>query len=96
MAPWTAHAAVWFLALLSGSLAYTLRDQGLAFVEVSEAAIFTYLQPVWSAILAVLWLGEPVTMSYTVGGSILVAGVILSEYRSNGTSKHKKYAAKRR
>lgn len=80
-APWQAHMGVLFMALVSGSLAYALRDQGLRQVEVSEAAIFTYLQPIWAAILAVLWLGEPVTMSYIVGGGVLVAGVMLSEYQ---------------
>lgn len=79
-APWQAHAGVLFMALISGSLAYWLRDVSLKSVEVSEAAIFTYLQPVWSAILAVLWLGEPITTSYVVGGSVLIAGVALSEY----------------
>lgn len=80
-APWQAHTGVLFMALLSGSLAYSLRDEGLKWIEVSEAALFTYLQPVWSAILAVLWLGEPITTSYVVGGTVLIAGVMLSEYQ---------------
>ncbi len=80
-APWSAHAAVWFMALISGSLAYTLRDHGLRWVEVSEAAIFTYLQPIWAAILSILWLGEPITTSYIIGGGILTLGVCISEYR---------------
>lgn len=96
-APWQAHAGVWFMAILSGSLAYTLRNTGLRYVEVSESAIFTYLQPVWASLLSVLWLGEPITMSYIVGGSVLVTGVALSECRGKySPNKLKKIPKKRK
>lgn len=89
-APWQAHAGVLFMALISGSLAYWMQDISLKYIEVSEAAIFTYLQTVWAAILAVLWLGEPITASYIIGGGVLVAGVALSEYhgRRRATKVH--------
>lgn len=93
-APIQAHLSVWFMALLSGSLAYSLRNEGLKWVEVSEAAIFTYLQPIWSAILAVLWLGEPMTTSYVVGGLVLAAGVAISEYQ--GSRSKRRHASPRR
>lgn len=80
-APWQAHASVLFMALFSGTLAYTLRNIAVQWIEISEAALFYYLQPVWSAILAVVWLGESITISYILGAAIIAAGVMIAEYR---------------
>lgn len=80
-APLSAHAGVWFMALLSGTLAYTLRNRAIKTIEVSEAAIFTYLQPLWAAPLAILWLGETVTFPFLAGAGIIAAGVGISEWK---------------
>lgn len=80
-APLSAHLAVFFMALASGTLAYTLRNVAANWIEVGEAAIFNYLQPIFAAILAILWLKETVTPSYTIGGMIILVGVMLAEYK---------------
>lgn len=80
-APLSAHAGVWFMAILSGTLAYTLRNRAIKTIEVSEAAIFTYLQPLWAAPLAILWLGETVTFPFLAGAGIIAAGVGISEWK---------------
>lgn len=79
--PWQAHAGVLFMAILSGTLAYTMRNVAIKSIEVSESALFSYLQPLWAAVLAVVWLREAITPSYIVGGVVIAAGVIISEYR---------------
>ena len=88
--PWEAHMGVLFMALLSGSLAYDIRNIGLSRIEVSEAAIFSYLQPVWAALLSILWLRETVTPSYLIGGAILIVGVVLSEYKRPASRQRRK------
>jgi drug/metabolite transporter (DMT)-like permease len=89
-APWQAHAGVLFMALLSGTFAYTIRNMAVKWIEVSESALFTYLQPLWAAVLAVLWLRETITPSYIAGGVVIALGVVIAEY------KREKHAAPRR
>ena len=84
-APLEAHLGVFFMAVLSGTIAYTLRNMAVKIIEISESALFNYLQPLWGAILAVLWLGEPITKSYVVGGLVIAIGVVIAEHkRSKG------------
>lgn len=78
-APWQAHAGVLYMAVLSGTVAYSLRNLAVKTIEVSESALFTYLQPLWAALLAVIWLREAITPSYILGGIIIAAGVIIAE-----------------
>lgn len=78
-APWQAHAGVLFMAVISGTFAYTIRNIAIKSIEVSESALYSYLQPLWAAILAVLWLREPITPSYVIGGLIIAVGVVIAE-----------------
>ncbi len=80
-APLEAHLGVLFMAVFSGTIAYTLRNIAIKTVEISESALFIYLQPLWAAILAVLWLGEPITKSYILGGVIIAVGVLVAQQR---------------
>lgn len=80
-APKEAHLGTLFMAIFSGTIAYTLRNIAIKTIEVSESALFQYLQPLWAAILAVLWLGEPITRSYVLGGAIIAIGVLIAEYK---------------
>ena len=80
-APLSAHMGVLFMAVLSGTIAYSLRNIAIKYFEVSESAIFTYLQPLWAAMLAVYWLKEPITTSYIIGGIIITIGVLIAEHK---------------
>ena len=80
-APLPAHAGVFYMAVLSGTVAYTIRNVAVKTIEVSESALYQYLQPLWAAILAVLWLHEAITPSYIVGGVIIAIGVYIAEFR---------------
>lgn len=74
-------AGVLYMAFLSYILAYFLYNFGVSQIEVSEAAVFSYLQPLFAAPLAVWWLKETVTLSFLVGAIIIILGVILTEYK---------------
>ena len=39
------HTGVWYMALLSGTVAYALRSQAQKTIEISEASVFGYLLP---------------------------------------------------
>lgn len=72
---------VCYMAILSYVLAYFLYNLGISKIEVSEAAIFAYLQPVFAAPFAVLWLKEVITLPFLFGASVIALGVFLSEYK---------------
>lgn len=82
-APLSAHLGVWYMAILSGTLAYTLRNKAVKSIEVGETAVFTYLYPLWAAPLAYYWLGETVNGYYWIGAIIIAVGVIIAENKKN-------------
>jgi drug/metabolite transporter (DMT)-like permease len=73
------HIGVWFMALISGNLAYTLWVKGQKSIEISEAALFTYLQPIFSTPLAIIWLKEKTSTTFFVGALFIIIGVIIAE-----------------
>jgi len=75
------HLGVWYMALISGSLAYYLYVKAQRSIEVSEAILFNYLQPVFSIPLALFWLGEKITPAFLLGALIIALGVIIAEYK---------------
>lgn len=95
-APWQAHMGVLYMSLFSGTIAYTMRNIAVKTIEVSESALYQYLQPLWAAILAVIWLKEAITPSYVVGGTIIAIGVFIAEKKRtqktslNHSRRHKR------
>ena len=79
--PFQYHLGVWYMALISGTLAYYLYVRGIRTIEVSEAALFNYLQPIFTVPLAVFWLSENISLSFLIGGLIITAGLIIAEYK---------------
>lgn len=80
--PYQYHLGVIYMALLSGSLAYYLYEKAQKTIEVGEASIFAYLYPLFSAPLAVIWLGEKVTPVFIFGGIIIAIGVAIAEMKT--------------
>jgi drug/metabolite transporter (DMT)-like permease len=80
----TNHSAllgVLYMALLSSVVAYFTFESGLKLIEASEATIFSYLQPIFAAPVAILWLGEKITPTFLLGAIIIALGVFLTEFR---------------
>ncbi len=88
------HLGVWYMALLSGTVAYYLYIRGQKSIEVSEATLFSYLQPVFAVPLAVFWLGESITATFIVGAILIATGIIIAEYKKK-SSKFKTNNSKR-
>lgn len=81
---------VFYMAILSYLVAYFLYNFGISKIEVSEAAIFSYLQPVFAAPFAVLWLKESLTPPFLLGAGFIFLGLIFSEFKPHrlaGASK---------
>ena len=80
-APLSAHLGVWYMALCSGTLAYTLYHIAEKPIEIGESALFSYLLPVWGVPLSVFWLNERFTLTFVVGAIIMTTGVVIAEYK---------------
>ncbi len=72
---------IMYMGLLSGTLAYILNNLGLKSIELSETALFSYLYPILSAILAVKLLGDKITTTIVIGSIITFVGVFLAEFK---------------
>jgi len=81
------HLGVWYMALLSGALAYFLYQKAQKSIEASEATLFSYLGPLFAAPLAVLWLGESLTPTFLLGGVIIAIGVFIAEFKKRSYNK---------
>lgn len=77
-----------YMAILSYLLAYFTYHLGLKLIEASEAALFSYLQPMFAAPLAVFWLGEKITTPFITGAVIIFIGVLLTEYKPKKLSSN--------
>jgi len=73
------HLGVIYMALISGNLAYTLWVKGQKTVEISEASLFSYLNPVFAIPIAIIWLGESFTIPSIMGAAVIILGLIIAE-----------------
>jgi len=70
-----------YMSLISSIIAYLTYNLGYALIEASEATIFDYLKPVFAAPIAVIWLGEQITIPFLAGALLIFLGVFLTEYK---------------
>lgn len=82
-APFTAHLGVFYMALLSGTLAYTWFHAAEKTIEIGEASVSYYLHPLFAAPLSFFWLKEPLTPTFLFGCLIVSAGVVLAETKKS-------------
>ncbi|KKU09296.1 MAG: hypothetical protein UX13_C0044G0005 [Candidatus Woesebacteria bacterium GW2011_GWB1_45_5] len=75
------HLGVFYMAFLSGSLAYWLGNKAQKTIEIGEEAIFSYLYPIFSTPLAVIWLGEKITPVFIAGAAVIALGVFIAEMK---------------
>ena len=81
--PWARIDAASWLRLLIVILgptvaAYLINAWGLAHAESSLVAAYTYLQPVFTILLAAMFLGESIRPTVIVCGAMILAGVYLA------------------
>jgi len=75
------HLGVLYMALFSGTLAYSFWVKAQKTIEISEASVFSYLIPIFAAPLGIILLKETVMPLFWVGALIIAIGVIIAEYK---------------
>ncbi len=73
--------AVMYMAIAGSIIGATTYLYGQKLIEVSEASVFTYLQPLVALPLSVLWLMEPLSWMTVVGTVLIAGGVYLAEFK---------------
>lgn len=81
--PWPLIATV-YMAIGGSILGLTLYLIGQDKIEASEAAVFTYLEPLIAIPAAMLLLSEHVALTQLLGAAIIGLGVYLTEVRPKG------------
>lgn len=79
-----------YIAAVPTALAYGLYFAGLAAVRAATASVISLIEPVSAAVIAVLLLGERLTLATVVGTGVLltaVAALAVSEARNAVTSR---------
>lgn len=81
--PQLSAPALWSLLYLSigaAGLAYLWYYEGIAAVGSSKASVFLNVEPVAAIALGVLILGEELSLIITIGASLVIGGLILTNY----------------
>ena len=69
-----------YLSLGTSIFAYLLWYYALSRITATKVAIFANLQPILTTLLAMMLLGQTITSTFIVGGSIALTGVALTQY----------------
>ena len=72
-----AVGAVVYIAVMCTAVANLAWNRALALVDASVCSLFYPLQPLSSAVLGVLLLGEPITANFVLGALLISAGVVI-------------------
>ena len=81
--------AFFFLAILCSIIPYFLCLYGMKRVSTTTSGILLSFESVFATLLAVLMLGDPLYWQLIVGGSVIVASSIISEFFASRGSKKK-------
>lgn len=84
------YLGILYMALISGTLCYTLANEAQKTIEVGEASVFSYLYPIFTTPLAVFWLGEKITYQLIIGAIVITIGVIIAEVKNNLKTQNSK------
>lgn len=74
-------AAIVYIAIAGTATPYLLNAWALARVDPSTVAVFIYLQPLIGFVMAVIFLGETVTVSFAFAAALIFIGLYLATKR---------------
>ncbi|HEY4770801.1 MAG TPA: DMT family transporter [Myxococcales bacterium] len=78
-------AAWWgvvYLIVMTSVVAYLLWSWALAHLAAVRVAVFNNLQPLATALMAQVFLGERVTAGFFAAAAVVIAGVLIAQWRS--------------
>ena len=67
-----------YVAVFPGLLAYAFWNHGVKTIGPAKAAMFMYLNPVFAAVLAGLFLDERLSVFHFIGGLLILLGLLLT------------------
>lgn len=70
--------AVLYMGLMGTAAAHSLWNLSLSLMDASFCSMFYPMQPLVSAILGVLLLGERITANFVAGGLVICCGIVLA------------------
>jgi len=71
-----------YMGIFGSVVAYLTYTYGISQIEVSEAAVFTYLQPIFAVPTAILLLGESITPFFIIGALLIGLGVYKAQMKT--------------
>jgi drug/metabolite transporter (DMT)-like permease len=74
-----AWSSLVYMALFPSVICYLIYYYALSRISASRVTAFIYLEPVLATLMAVAFLGERVTAQLIAGGTVIFAGVYLTE-----------------
>jgi drug/metabolite transporter (DMT)-like permease len=77
----TAWWSLAYLVAFTSIAAYLIYYWAMQRSDASRVAVWSNTQPVFTALLAWSLHGEPITGAFVAGGAMVVAGVVLTDYR---------------
>jgi drug/metabolite transporter (DMT)-like permease len=79
--------AMGFVGVFTATLAMNFWNWGLAHIEASRVGMFSYLEPVFAAAIAMIFLGERLTWPTAAGSALVFGGIFFSTRASHPTPK---------
>lgn len=68
-----------YLGVMTSGLGYALWYYALKKIEASKLSVFNNLQPIFTTIMTVIFFDFDLTITFVVGGIIIIAGVIMTQ-----------------
>lgn len=75
---WHSVAVVGYVSIFAAVLAYSAWNRGVGLVGPNKAGLYLHLIPVYTAVLAGVFLGERVQLHHIVGVLLIVLGIVLT------------------
>lgn len=72
---------IFYGAIFSSALAYSFYDWGLSKIEASETGIFSYLMPITSVLVAILFFGEKLSRQFGIAAFLIILGITVAQIR---------------
>ncbi len=80
-ADWLTAGALAYMAIFPGMVAFACYNVGIERIGANRAGAFTHLIPIYSATLAMIFLGEVLQLYHVAGFVLILAGVTLAARR---------------
>lgn len=75
---WSAAFSLLYMGIVCTALAYVFWNKSLSIIEAGTCSLFYPVQPMVSALLGWMFLGECISLNFIFGAILIIGGVLLS------------------